>query len=83
MINKYTEINIDNVLYVNCTMYRTHKKAERGSVTSNKPNNISTGSDPFFEVGSLIVSPSSEKPKVLVPDPNHGCVHYIDGPPPP
>ncbi len=48
----------------------THKKAERGSVTSNKPNNISTCSDPFFEVDSLIVSPRSGKPKVLVPDPN-------------
>ncbi len=51
-------------------MYRTHKKVGRGSVTSDKLNNISTGSDPFFEVDSLIVSPRSEKPKVLVPDPN-------------
>jgi hypothetical protein len=39
-------MNIDNVLYLNCTMYR--------SVTSNKPNNISSGSDAFFEVDSLI-----------------------------
>jgi hypothetical protein len=58
------------VTYTVCTMYHTHKKVGRGSVTSNKLNNISTGSDAFF------VSPRSEKPQVLVPDPNLGSLSF-------